>query len=120
VNQKESRGLAEAGTDEVKLRNSCGNLRTGKYNPGSWRKGRQRNCWRAQKGCDKQAAFVQPNCDPGGIITWIRRQKHAENGKQHQEDDPDLKNPLHKNHDSTVLGARLPAIFPTVIGNQKT
>jgi hypothetical protein len=69
-------------------------------------------------GCDKQAALVQPNHDPGGIITWVRRQKHAENGKQQQEDDPDLKSLLHKNHDSTVWGPPS-AIIPTFVRTKR-
>lgn len=109
------RGLAEAGTDQVTLHSRRGKPRKGKYVPGSRRKGRQRNCRSDQKGCDKQAALVRPNHDPGGIVTWVRRQKYAENGKQQQEDDPDLKSLLHKNHDSTVLGA--PRIISRPSGN---
>jgi hypothetical protein len=112
IEGKERRDLAETATDQIELRHSRGNLRTGKYDPESWRKGRQRNRRGDQKGCDKQAVLVQSNRDAGGIISGVRRQKHAENGKQHQQDDPDQKSLLHKNHDSTVLGARSRVIFP--------
>jgi hypothetical protein len=103
---KESWDLAEARTDQIKLRDSRGNLRAGKYGRRSCRKGRQRNRLSHKKACDKEAAFLQPSHDPSGIITWIWRQKHAENGKQQEDDDCDLKRLLHKKHDSTVLAAK--------------
>lgn len=68
----------------------------GKKDWGGCRKRRQRDNLRNENWCDKQAAFFQPNRDPGGVITCIRRQKHAEDGKQQQDDDPELKILLHK------------------------
>jgi hypothetical protein len=119
VNPEKRVDLAEAGTDQITLRHSRGNLSTGKHNPGSWRNGRQRNRRSYQKGCDKQAALIQPNHDPRGIITWVGRQKHAENGKQQQEDDPDLKNLLHKNMIAPYWEQGSPVIFPTAAENKR-
>jgi len=92
---KESRGLAEAGTDQIKLRGRGENLRTGKYNRAGYRKGRQKNCLSDKKGYDEKMALLQPNHDPGGVIAWVRRQKHAGNRKQQQDDNPGLKELLH-------------------------
>jgi hypothetical protein len=78
-------------------------MSSGKYDWVGCRKRRQKNYLRNKNGCDKQAAFFQPNHDPGGVIICIRRQKHAEDGKQQQEDDPELKILLHKAHDSTLI-----------------
>jgi hypothetical protein len=101
--KRELKSLAESGTDQIKLRDRSGKVRTGKHYRRGWHKRRQGNYLSHKSWRNKQPAFIQPNHDSSGVIACIRRQKHTENGKQQQDNDPDMKILLHKAHNSTLI-----------------